>query len=294
MPDTGEVLDRFWGMHAADVKPLGGGINSETWLVEHQGATYVAKRVLPTAVGYLIAGCEIAAALADAGFVTGPPVPTSDGRLVLADHALALLEYVPGRELEGETEQEQRWIASTLAGVHLAGSPTSGPSSATFMTDWLAPGLPGVGAHPWLGQVVEAVRAETDPLAVTWSVLHTDPSPEAFVHDDSTGVTGLIDWAGAQRGPVLYDVASAVMYLGGTERAAAFLSTYRALGPLATQETQQLDAFRRFREAIQGAYFARRLAANDITGGIDQAENEKGLNDARRRLAALGLDTAQA
>ena len=110
-------------MHAADVRPLGGGINSETWLVEHQGSTYVAKRVPPTAVGDLVAGCEVAAALAEAGFVTGPPVPTSDGRLVLTDHALALLEHVPGRELEGETDEEQRWIASTLAGVHLAGQP---------------------------------------------------------------------------------------------------------------------------------------------------------------------------
>ena len=113
------------------------------------------------------------------------------------------------------------------------------------------------------------------------------------MHDDSTGVTGLIDWAGAKRGPVLYDVASTVMYLGGPERAAAFLSTYRTHGPLAAEEMQQLDAFRRFREAVQGAYFAWRLAANDLTGGIDQAENEKGLNDARRRLAALGLDTHQ-
>jgi homoserine kinase type II len=290
--DTAELLDRFWGMRAADVRPLGGGINSEAWLVEHQDRTYVAKRVSPTAVADLVAGCEVAAALAEAGFVTGPPVPTSDGRLVLTDHALALLEYVPGRELEGETDQEQRWIASTLAGVHLAGGPAIGPSAATFMVEWLAPELPGVEAHPWLVQVVEAVRAETDPLNLTWSALHTDPLPQAFVHNDSTGVTGLIDWAGARRGPVLYDVASTVMYLGGTERADAFLSTYRADGPLAAQEMQHLDAFRRFREAVQGTYFAWRLAANDLTGGIDQAENDKGLNDARRRLAALGLDTA--
>lgn len=278
-------------MHAADVRPLGGGINSVTWLVEHQGSTYVAKHVPPTAIDDLVAGCEIAAALAEAGFVTGPPVRTSDGSLVLTDHALALLEYVPGRELAGETDEEQRWIAGTLAGVHLAGSPASGPRAATFMADWLAPELPGVEAHPWLVHVVEAVRAETDSLTITWSLLHTDPAPEAFVRDDSTGVTGLIDWAGAQRGPVLYDVASAVMYLGGTERAAAFLSTYRTHGPLAAQELQHLDAFRRFREAVQGTYFAWRLAANDLTGGVDRAENEKGLNDARRRLAALGLDT---
>ena len=289
--DIAELLHRFWGIQAADVRPLSGGINSETWLVEHRGSTYVAKRVPAGAVADLVAGCEVASALAGAGWVTGPPVPTSDGRLVLTEHALALLEYVPGRELEGETEEEQRWIASTLAGVHLAGRPDSGPSTATFMEDWLSPQLPGVEAHPWLVEVLEAVRAETDALTVTWSVLHTDPAPEAFVHNDKTGVTGLIDWAGATRGPVLYDVASAVMYLGGPERATAFLSTYQAQGPLDAQEMQHLDAFRRFREAVQGTYFAWRLAANDLTGGIDEAENEKGLNDARSRLAALGLDT---
>ena len=289
--DTPELLHRFWGMHAADVTPLGGGMNSVTWLVEHQGSTYVAKRVPQTAIAELVAGCEIAAALASAGFICGPPVPTSDGRLVLTEHALALLEYVPGRELQGETDEEQRWIASTLAGVHRAGSPASGPGTATFMADWLSPQLRGVEAHPWLVLAMERVRAETDPLTVTWSVLHTDPSPEAFVHNDSTGVTGLIDWAGAKRGPVLYDVASAVMYLGGTEESGAFLSTYQAHGPLAAEELQQLDAFRRFRLAVQGAYFAWRLAAHDLTGGIDQSENLKGLTDARRRLAGLGLDT---
>lgn len=290
MTDTAELLDRFWGMRAAAIRPLGGGINSETWLVEHQGTTYVAKRVPHGAIADLVAGCEVASRLAEAGFVTGRPVPTSEGRLLLTEHALALLEYVPGRELEGETEQEQHWIASTLAGVHLAGGPDRGPSTATFMTNWLSPQLPGVEAHPWLTRVLEAVRAETDPLPLTWSVLHTDPAPEAFVHNDNTGVTGLIDWSGATRGPILYDVASTVMYLGGTERATAFLDAYLAHGPLEAQEMQHLDAFRHFREAVQGTYFARRLAANDLTGGIDQAENEKGLNDARRRLTTLGHD----
>jgi homoserine kinase type II len=290
--DAAELLDRFWGMHAADIRPLGGGINSETWLVEHHGATYVAKRVPHGGIADLVAGCEVASRLAEAGFVTGRPVPTSDGRLVLTEHGLALLEYVPGRELEGATEQEQHWIASTLAGVHLAGSPARGPSTATFMTDWLSPQLPGVAAHPWLAHVLEAVRAETDPLPLTWSVLHTDPAPEAFVHDDNTGVTGLIDWTGATRGPVLYDVASAAMYLGGTDRATAFLDAYLTHGPLDAQEMHHLDAFRRFREAVQATYFAWRLAANDLTGGIDQAENEKGLNDARRRLATLGHDSS--
>lgn len=291
MPSAAELLETHWGMRGAAVRPLGGGMNSETWLVEHEGSTYVAKAVPPAAAADLVAGGEIATELAEAGFVTGHPVPTRDGRMVLDEPALAVLQHVPGRELDGEADSEQEWIASTLAGVHSAAHPALGPSTATFALDWLSPQMPGVETRPWLAAAIEAVRVETDPLAVTWSVLHTDPAPEAFIHDDRTGVTGLIDWTGARRGPVLYDVASAVMYLGGMEHASAFLKTYLRQGPLSAGEMQHLDAFRRFREAVQGAYFAGRLASNDLTGGIERADNEKGLNDARRRLGALGFAT---
>lgn len=290
--DPTALLTKFWGVAPSRVSPLGGGMNSRTWLVIAQGSTYVAKAVSPTAVADLVAGCEVATALAETGIVTGRPIPTRDGRIVLTDPGLALLEHVPGRELDGESDDDQHWIASTLAGVHAAGGPAAGPGTATFAADWLSPRSPGVASHPWLAAAIEAVRAETDPVPVTWSVLHTDPAPEAFIHDDDSGATGLIDWAGARRGPVLYDIASAVMYLGGPVRASAFLSTYQRHGPLPAQEMQYLDAFRRFREVVQGVYFAGRLAANDLTGVTDQAENCKGLTDARRRLSALGLDAA--
>lgn len=182
-------------------------------------------------------------------------------------------------------------MADTLAGAHGATQPTVGPSVATFAPDWLSTEGPEVQAHPWLTAAIARVREETEPLRVTWSVLHTDPTPEAFIRDEVSGVTGLIDWAGARRGPVLYDVASAVMYLGGAEHASTFLSTYRSCGPLTAEEMHHLGAFSRLREAVQGVYFAKRLALGDSAGNTDPAENEKGLTDARRRLAALGVPT---
>ena len=289
MTATPALLQQFWALEGAVVKPLDGGMNSQTWSVEHNGSTFVAKRVDAGQVEELAAGCEIARELAELGIVTGRPLPTTDGRLVVSEHGLALLEHVPGRELEGETDEEQRWIAETLAWVHVAGRPARGPGAATFMTEWLSPQLPEVERHPWLRRAVEAVRAETDPLAVTWSVVHSDPAPEAFVHNESTGVTGLIDWAGAKRGPVLYDVASAVMYLGGPDEASEFLGTYQSQGSLQPEEWQWLDAFRRFRFAVQGAYFAWRLATDNLTGIEEDGENEKGLSDARLGLGELGV-----
>jgi Ser/Thr protein kinase RdoA (MazF antagonist) len=289
--NTEAAVATYWGLRSASLTPLTGGMNSETWLVEHEGARYVAKSVSPDDVAGLLAGAEAATALAQAGFVTGRPVPTLDGSIVQQEAGLALLEHVPGRELEGESDVEQQLIAQAMAGVHAAGGPSTGPSTSTFGVDWLSLEAPGVSDHPWLVAATEAARAETDGLTLTWSLLHTDPVPDAFVHDDNTGVTGVIDWAGARRGPVLYDVASAVMYLGGRAHASSFLSTYELHGPLTTDELAHLDAFSRFREVVQGAYFAQRLATNNLTGGIDGAENEKGLSDARRRLDALGQST---
>ena len=66
------------------------------------------------------------------------------------------------------------------------------------------------------------------------------------MHDDDTGVTGLIDWTGSTRGPVLYDVASTVMYLGGPERAAAFLAAYRGEGPHALWHFSEDPGIERF------------------------------------------------
>ena len=81
MRDPSPLLAEHWDI-TAPVRPLGGGMNSDTWLVRHEAETYVAKLVPPAGRDALVAGSEVAAALADAGFVTGRPVPDRAGRLV--------------------------------------------------------------------------------------------------------------------------------------------------------------------------------------------------------------------
>ncbi|MEP6526918.1 MAG: hypothetical protein ABJA86_07105 [Nocardioidaceae bacterium] len=44
---------------------------------------------------------------------------------------------------------------------------------------------------------------------------------------------------------------------------------------------------RRFREAVQADYFARRIVERDLTGLTDMSGNLKGLHDAQRRFELL-------
>jgi Ser/Thr protein kinase RdoA (MazF antagonist) len=287
-----QQLARQWSLRDVWTKPLSGGMNSITHAVGSDGdkPAYVAKWVTSDLVEELVTGCETAAALAADGLVTGRPVPTSRGDLTVPvdGGALALLEYVPGRELTGENEEEQRLIGEALGRVHSVTS--SGPRRGGF-EDWLKPSPPATAQVAWLPRALDRVRREFDSLpALTWATLHTDPAPEAFVSDDATGVVGLIDWAGSRPGPVLYDVASAVMYLGGPDASAPFLEAYQASGLLMPGELKQLDALRRFRWGVQAAYFAQRLVNDDDTGLEEDPDgNERGLEAARRGLEALGL-----
>ncbi|MEU0558866.1 phosphotransferase [Dactylosporangium sp. NPDC006015] len=146
--------------------------------------------------------------------------------------------------------------------------------------DWVDPGAAHLGLRPWLREAVAgALRDLAGAGPLTEGLLHADPAPEAFVGG------GLIDWGVALRGPLMYDVASAVMYLG--DNAGAFLDAYGRAGIVPAGELRDaLPVLLRFRHAVQADYFARRIAGDDLTGIADPAENEKGLEDARRALCA--------
>lgn len=283
-------LERHWRLGDAQLSHHGGGMNSETWFVDRDARRWVLKSVAPTAGARFTGGLAIADRLQGAGVPAGAPVPTVDGRTVVTvgGRPLALLNWVPGVALTGEGPVEQRVIGSTLGRVHRALAKVRVRDADRF--HWVDPTAGHLGVRDWVRPAVTAAVRELDELApetLSWGLLHADPAPEAFRWDRMAGVCGVIDWSVALNGPLLYDLASAVMYVGGPDRGGELVEAYLREGALDRAEVDRgLRPMLRFRWAVQADYFARRIVADDRTGIDGPAENDKGLADARRRLVA--------
>ena len=284
LPHVTLVLAERWGLSEARIHTLAGGMTSAVWAVDHGEGRWVAKAVPAKAADEFTTGLEIAARLEQAGFAAGAPRPTLDGQItvLVGDWVLALLRRVEGTELTGETEGDLRLIGRTLGRAHRAlGAVPAGEGN------WVGwdPGAQDLAVQPWVRPAVEAGIAGVERLglaSLTWGFVHGDPAPEAFLLDAATGRCGLIDWGAAQRAPLLHDLASAVMYVGGPEDAVPLIEAYCEVGMVSSAEIARgLWAALDYRQAGQAAYFARRIAGNDLTGIDDPAENYEGLEHAR-------------
>jgi homoserine kinase type II len=137
--------------------------------------------------------------------------------------------------------------------------------------------------RPAVTGAVEAMAKLSVTDQLSYGVLHGDPAPDAFRLDVGTGRTGLIGWEASARGPLAYDVASAVMYAGGPDLADELLDGYLAAGPVPRDELDAaLPTLLRFRYAVQADHFARRVWAGD---GADRTDHLAGLHHARDLLA---------
>ncbi len=304
------VLVQEWGLADVRITEHNGGMNSLTWWIDAPDRRWVAKSVPASAGVDFLGGLAVAARLQAAGIPSGAAVPTRTGALTatvadtattdtattdaatVADTAIAsrrpiaLLDYVPGVELSDSDPDDVRLVGKTLGRVHVA------------LRDTRVDGIRGLrgidlnasylGLRDWIRPAVAAVLreyAELDPDSLTSGLLHSDPAPEAFRIDRCTGIVGLIDWGAALSGPLLYDLASAVMYVGGIDRAGVLIEAYLATGALPSAEVERgVSTMLRFRWAIQAMYFAWRTANDDLTGIDDGAGNEEGLADAKRML----------
>jgi homoserine kinase type II len=281
-------LAEAWGLSAARLTRLDGGMGSRTWTVDHSGRRWVLKAVTPEVGAQMAGGLAVAQRLEHAGIRAGRPEPTKSGGLTATAGGcwLGLLAWVPGEPLTGAGERQRRLLGTTLARVHRALSGQEVPLTQRF--HWVDPAAGHLALRPWLRPAVAAAVGAVDRRrGEGWStgLLHADPAPGAFRLDPVTGQCGVIDWSAALRGPLLYDLASAVMYLGGPRSAADMIDAYLAAGTMGrTEVAEGLELMLRFRWAVQADYFARRITGNDLTGITGPEENEKGLEDARRAL----------
>jgi Ser/Thr protein kinase RdoA (MazF antagonist) len=281
-------LRRYWGLGGVHITVHDGGMGSATWLVDRGADRWVAKMVAPSAGSQFRGGLELARRLEKAGIPAGAPVPAVDGQFAvnLVGGVLALLTWVPGHPLNGKDSAEQGLIGTTLAQVHrvLAGHAADGAQQF----HWVDPDASYLSVRPWLRSAITAALDVLDaagPASMTWGLLHADPAPEAFRLDPATGRCGFIDWSYFLLGPLLYDLASAVMYAGGPDHARELIRAYlHESGLNHTEVDDGLAPMLRFRWAVQANYFAWRISENDLTGISGPHENEKGLEDARRLL----------
>jgi Ser/Thr protein kinase RdoA (MazF antagonist) len=278
--DVAELLAERWDLEPVRLEVLTGGMNSAAWLAASDEWQVVLKSVDTGDQGFA-PGLELAARLDAAGVITGRPRPSLHGRLVehVGDRQVAVLEYVDGAPL---TADDSAAIGNLLGRVHTVSATEPGD-----LNDWLQLVTQFdkyLDLEDWIRPAVEGALAGVKTLDnLSWAWLHGDPAAEAFLRR-SDGEVALIDWGGAMHGPILYDVASAVMYTGQPDQ---LLPEYLERRPdFAAEVERGLDTFLQVRYAVQAAYFAWRCSNDVRTGIADPAENRKGLNDARR---AFGL-----
>ncbi|BCJ51123.1 hypothetical protein Asp14428_25980 [Actinoplanes sp. NBRC 14428] len=268
------------------IAPLPGGLLSHGWDITAGGERFVARLAEPAARQPVEAGLVAAEHLRGRGIEAGRPVRTLAGGLTAETPggAMAVLRRTPGRTLDGRDPVDQQFWGDRLGAVHRALQTFTHPGLRRGNP--LDPDAPHLGAEPWLREAVAGAATAATRLTVTdrltYGVLHGDPAPEVFLVDPATGRAGLLDCGAGGTGPLLYDVAAAVIYAGGPDTAAELLDGYLAAGPVDEDELHAaLPVMLRLRWAVHADRAARRLAAGE--GGEGDGEV---LRRARAALAA--------
>lgn len=206
------------------------------------------------------------------GVGAGRPVRAADGALTTlvggaGDGVLALLQLVPGRPLRADDPLDQSWWGGALGAAHRSLRRFVHPGLAKFQP------APATGPHlamePWLGPAVAETAAVVRRIMVTdqltYGVRHGSPAAARFRLDSATGRVGLIRWIDAGTGPLLYDLAHAVLCAGGTDTG-ALVDAYVRAGPVPADECAAiLPAMLSLHAAANAAEVAARIHADGGT-----------------------------
>ncbi|BCJ45284.1 hypothetical protein GCM10010168_85530 [Actinoplanes ianthinogenes] len=275
------ALREQWHLSPSEITELPMAVMSRGWEVTAGPERYVARLVETAARLPVEAGLAAAVHLRGVRIEAGEPVRTLGGALTVeTPHgALAVLRRVPGRHLDGADPVDQQWWGERLGAVHRALEGFRHPGLRPWQP--VDPEAAHLDAEPWLRGAVAAALAAATRLTVTdrltYGVLHGDPAPEAFVLDAATGRSGLLHCGASGTGPLVYDVAAAVVYAGGPERAAELLDGYRAAGPVAADELEAaLPVLLRLRWAVLAERFARWGCAAGLATAREALESMPG------------------
>ncbi|WP_327009096.1 serine kinase [Dactylosporangium sp. NBC_01737] len=175
------------------------------------------------------------------GVCAGRPVRAADGALTTraGDGVLALLCLVPGRPLRADDPLDQSWWGGALGAVHRSLRRFVHPDLARFQAATAPAAAPHLATEPWLGPAVADTAAVVRRIMITdqltYGVRHGSPAAARFRLDSATGRVGLVGWAGSGTGPLLYDLAHAVLCAGGTGTD-ALVEAYVRAGPVPADE----------------------------------------------------------
>ncbi|MEV0898087.1 phosphotransferase [Actinoplanes sp. NPDC049802] len=275
MPDDDflrSTLRDQWHLDPTGLTEVPATLLSRGWEFAAGAARYTARLVETAARQAVEAGLLAAEHLRARRIDAGEPVRTLGGALTapVPLGALAVLRRVPGRCLDGRDPVDQQWWGERLGAVHRALQGFRHPGLRPWQL--LDPGAGHLDVEPWLREAVTAAVAATTRLTVTdqltYGVLHGDPAPETFVLDPATGRSGLLHCGASGTGPLVYDVAAAVAYAGGPERATELLDGYRAAGPVSADE---LDAALPVLLRLRWAVLAERAARWSCPRGLEAA-----------------------
>jgi Ser/Thr protein kinase RdoA (MazF antagonist) len=255
------ALRTSWQCSPGDCVPL----TEHLWRVNVGDESLIAKRVPVERRARFEAGLSAAERLESAGIAAGEPIRAADGALTVPveNGALALVTWVPGRPLHADDPIDQQWWGDTLANVHRALRDFTHPGLAGFRQ--VRDDTPWLSLEPWLRPAIRDASAAVRRLRVTdqltYGVLHGEPSPGQFRLDPATGRVGLVDWDSAGTGPLVYDLAAAVLFAGGPGRAADVVDGYVSAGVVSVDECEAaLPTMLAFRAAVKADRLAERLS----------------------------------
>jgi Ser/Thr protein kinase RdoA (MazF antagonist) len=256
------LLRDYWHVAPTELAAMPGGLLTRAWVMLAGGHGFVARLVAPAARQALEAGLAAAERLRGTGIEAGRPVRTLGGALTVdtGAGALALLHRVPGRALAGGDPIDQQFWGDRLGALHRVLQGFHHPGLRPW--NLLDPGADHLRGQPWLRPMIADACTATIRLTVTdrltYGVLHGDPAAEEFVVDPATGRAGLLDCGASGSGPLIYDVAAAVVYAGGVDASAELLDGYLAASPVNRDELDAaLPVLLRFRWAVQADWSAR-------------------------------------